>query len=132
MKKLLIVILSFLYLSASTGAAIHFHYCMGELAGWEFGQDQVTTCSNCGMDKSTSGNTGCCRDEQSFFKTTTDQKTEAQGITLPRVSSTTLLFPLFTSMVNTTVVFHTASQSYEESPPGKTVPLFLKNRILLI
>jgi hypothetical protein len=51
MKKLIVAILSLLYICTSTGATVHMHYCMGKLADWDFGHNTSKTCSGCGMKK---------------------------------------------------------------------------------
>ena len=75
MKKFVAAILAVLYLGTSTGATVHMHYCMGELADWGLGHNESKTCSNCGMEKSDEKDNGCCKDEHKFVKNDTDQKT---------------------------------------------------------
>lgn len=75
MKKLFVAILALLYISTSTGAFVHVHYCMGELADWGFGYNKSTTCGKCGMEEVQGNDNGCCKDEQKFIKNDTDQKT---------------------------------------------------------
>lgn len=74
MKKLIAAILAVLYLGTSTGATVHMHYCMGELADWGLGHNNSKTCGKCGMEKSAEKNNGCCKDEHKFVKNETDQK----------------------------------------------------------
>ena len=75
MKKLVVAILAILYLSTSTGATLHMHYCMDKLADWGLGQEDTKKCSRCGMEKGMKEDNGCCRDEHKFLKNETDQKT---------------------------------------------------------
>lgn len=75
MKKILVTILAFLYLGSVTGATLHIHYCMGEMAGWGLWKENTSTCSRCGMDKNETDNNGCCKDEQKQVKADDDQKT---------------------------------------------------------
>lgn len=73
MKRLFVIILALSYLCLSTGITVHTHYCMGELVGSSFiEQDEDHHCSHCGMDKKSSKN-GCCKDEHKIIKSTTDQ-----------------------------------------------------------
>jgi hypothetical protein len=80
MKKVLSVILAFVYLSTSMGATIHLHYCMGKLASWGLIDRESKNCAKCGMVKkpsatqNTTTKMGCCRDEQKQIKTDKDQK----------------------------------------------------------
>lgn len=75
MKKFIVTILAFVYISSSTGASIYMHYCMGKLADWGIGHNDTKTCGKCGMKKSQEKNNGCCKDEHKFIKNNTDQKT---------------------------------------------------------
>jgi hypothetical protein len=72
MKKFLTALLAFLYIGTSTGAVVHLHYCMGELADWGLGYNQTKVCGECGMDEKDA--TGCCKDEHTYIKSDDDQK----------------------------------------------------------
>ena len=82
MKKVLIAILAFFYLSTSVGATLHLHYCMDKLVSWGFGHKNSgkKTCPFCGMAKKTSPDhcikqaKGCCKDEQKLIKVEKEQK----------------------------------------------------------
>lgn len=75
MKKVLFFILSILYLTTSTGADLHYHYCMGHLADWSIWvKNEENKCSKCGMEKEEGGGNGCCSDEQKWVKIEDDQK----------------------------------------------------------
>ncbi len=74
MKKLLIAILAFLNVTFSTGAVIHWHYCMGKLAGWGLGYDQANACAKCGMDEGELEGASCCQDQHTYVKNENDQK----------------------------------------------------------
>ncbi|MBY0479246.1 MAG: hypothetical protein K2Q24_16475 [Chitinophagaceae bacterium] len=80
MKKLIAAILSFLYISTSSGATLQMHYCMDQLVNWSIGDnDEKNTCTNCGMEKNGQGKNDCCKDEQKQLKIEKDQKS-AQSI----------------------------------------------------
>jgi hypothetical protein len=71
----LFFILSLLYLTASTGADLHLHYCMGHLSDWSIWiNNDEKKCSKCGMEKQEEDDNGCCRDEQKWVKIEDDQK----------------------------------------------------------
>jgi hypothetical protein len=80
MKKVLVTILAFVYLSSSMGATIHLHYCMGKLASWGLINHENKNCEGCGMVKNTTASHSmaakkdCCRDEHKQIKTDKDQK----------------------------------------------------------
>jgi hypothetical protein len=75
MKRLLITVLAIFYLSVSSGATVHFHYCMGELIEWGLSDNnsaKENDCSNCGMKKGLSED--CCKDQKQEFKLKESQK----------------------------------------------------------
>lgn len=78
MKKLFTAILAVLYISISTGAAVHIHYCMGKIANWGLGYTNTSNtsniCGNCRMEKIQKQNKGCCRDEHKLIKSDTGKK----------------------------------------------------------
>jgi hypothetical protein len=88
MKRFIAVILALVYLSASSGAMLHLHYCMGQLVSWGLIDKESKTCDYCGMPKSTShehtgiAKSNCCKDEHKQIKTERDQKTVSSGLEL--------------------------------------------------
>jgi hypothetical protein len=66
-KKVMLSILTFLYLMLSTGIAMEVHYCMGKKIGTDFFHDCDGYCGRCGMEEK---DDGCCRDEIKFYKYT--------------------------------------------------------------
>lgn len=75
MKKLIITVLAVFYLGVSSGATVHFHYCMGELIEWGLSNDSsegADDCSNCGMKKGVSED--CCKDQKQELKLKECQK----------------------------------------------------------
>jgi len=75
MKKLLITVLAIFYLGVSSGATVHFHYCMGELIEWGLSNNTsegADGCSNCGIKKGASEN--CCKDQKQELKLKESQK----------------------------------------------------------
>ena len=71
MKKFLVTILCFVYVAASSGATIDFHYCMGKFIGWDIGVAAPATCNNCGMGKEQ--NKGCCNDKHTILQLKKEQ-----------------------------------------------------------
>ncbi|HUR12636.1 MAG TPA: hypothetical protein VM012_14770 [Flavitalea sp.] len=70
MKRVLITILSVLYITISSGMMVNIHRCMGEVSGIEYGAPHEHACSNCGMKEKA----GCCNTESVFVKTTDQAK----------------------------------------------------------
>lgn len=62
MKKFIVTILAVFYFGASSGAAVHIHYCMGQLIDWSISKSGTGSCTNCGMEKDNSKD--CCKDKQ--------------------------------------------------------------------
>lgn len=71
MKKIFTSILFVLYLTASSGATINFHYCMGEFIGIDVHAFSDNTCSNCGMAKEKKK--GCCSEKHTTLQLKKDQ-----------------------------------------------------------
>ncbi|MBP9097633.1 MAG: hypothetical protein V9F01_04525 [Chitinophagaceae bacterium] len=90
MKKFITAILAVLYISTSTGAMVHMHYCMGQLADWGLGHNKSKTCSKCGMEKSDEKDNGCCKDEHKFIKNDTDQKAAEAGFQMIQLFATAI------------------------------------------
>lgn len=67
MKRILVTILSILYMASAMGATVEIHYCMGKMMGANFVHKQDDKCRKCGMHKSKTN--GCCKDEHKTFKT---------------------------------------------------------------
>lgn len=82
MKKFLVTILAFVYLSSTIGATINMHYCMDKLVAWGLGDGTTKSkaCPYCGMAKTNEDkhcgkeSKGCCKDEQKIVKLENDQK----------------------------------------------------------
>jgi hypothetical protein len=73
MKKAVVLLLSILYITTSSGATLHLHYCMGELVELGLWKNDNNKCENCGMTKS--GKSGdCCKDDHKQVKGEKDQK----------------------------------------------------------
>jgi hypothetical protein len=134
MKKFLVTILAFVYLSTSMGAIVHLHYCMGKLVSWGLIDKDSKNCLTCGMSKKSSqtgyltAKMGCCEDKQLQVKTEKDQKlvqSESQDLKfLPEGTSGNFQTSLDFYVFSITMGYPNAN-----APPqiGK-VPVFLLNR----
>ena len=80
MRKFLFTILAFTYLVATTGATVHFHYCMGRLAGTGLFEQDGGHCSLCGMEKKENDDNGCCKDKKETLKISVDQKISGETV----------------------------------------------------
>jgi hypothetical protein len=83
MKKMLLVILSCLYLVATSGMQVQQHYCMGKLRSSSIGFKEAKTCNSCGMEV---GSNHCCHDEAQWLKVDDNHQATTSGfIPLPFV-----------------------------------------------
>lgn len=80
MKKLIVFILSFVYIVASSGATLHLHYCMGKLVQLGLQHESANNCENCGMSKKSKAGKNCCKDEHKLIKSEKDQKLTANTL----------------------------------------------------
>jgi hypothetical protein len=68
MKRILVIILSILYIASATGATVHIHYCMGKLISAGFiNEEDDDNCKRCGMKKATQKK-DCCKEEHKTLK----------------------------------------------------------------
>jgi hypothetical protein len=68
MRKILIGLIAFFYLTASAGLVVNFHHCMDQLASVSFFEDKDHddgNCDQCGMDKAAFS---CCHDQVVSYK----------------------------------------------------------------
>ena len=132
MKKLIVSILAFLYITSSCEATVYLHYCMGKQVSFSFLPEDSKNCHRCGMKKSGKG-MGCCKDEQKLIKSDKNQK-------LTDLVYSTWLQKKFITVHNSyrayavsTVSPCIISNSSAHSPPGiHASHRFILNRALLI
>jgi hypothetical protein len=70
-KKFLAAILCVVYATASSGATLNFHYCMGKFIGMDVTAPISAKCRKCGMTKE--NKKGCCNDKHATFSLQKDQ-----------------------------------------------------------
>jgi ABC-type ATPase with predicted acetyltransferase domain len=74
MKKLFATFLAILYISVSSGATLHFQYCMGQFVKVTLWHDNKKKCEACGMAKSNKSHKNCCKDKHQHLQIEKDQK----------------------------------------------------------
>ena len=132
MKKLIIAILALFYISTSTGATLHMHYCMGKLADWGLGHNNSKTCGECGMEKSEEKDNGCCKDEYKFIKNDTDQKTAEVGQQMLQMLAVAL--PVSVTEIPSND-FHSVTEEnpISHAPPRScSIAVYIRNCVFLI
>lgn len=131
MKKLLVIILALVHLSASAGVTMHMHYCMGNAAGWGFTSKKDKTCDKCGMAKTSKKGKGCCKDEQKFVKNTIDQKAATAAYQLSQLEADAVPVSEFqTPVINLSSV--TEENPTSNAPPDRGLAVYLRNRVIRI
>ena len=132
MRKSLALIVAIVYLSTTTGATIHMHYCMGKLADWGLGHNRSKTCGNCGMVKSEEKDNGCCKDEHKFVKNDNDQKT-AEALVITFASQVIDLPIEYFSVLDIPVSSVTEKHPVSHAPPRSNgVAVYIRNCSFLI
>ena len=67
-KRLFITFLAILYLGASSGATVHYQYCMGRLVNVSLSHNHDKKCHTCGMHSKTKAAKKCCTDKHQQLK----------------------------------------------------------------
>lgn len=133
MKKLITTILAIVYLGTFTGATVHIHYCMDKLADWGWNQEeQNETCGNCGMEKSSNEDNGCCKDEHKFIKNDFDHKTVQSSFQFIQVLATASLTS-YDAIPATQFASVTEENPLSNAPPrSHKVAVYISKRTFLI
>ena len=133
MKKIIVSILSVFYLFTSTGATVHFHYCMGKLDSWNFWENTSNKCGKCGMDKKDSKSRGCCKDEHKHVKLDNDQKITASSFKLIQLTSSAVDKISFKQLPEINIVSPVKENPVSHAPPRSTnIAVFIRNCVFLI
>lgn len=131
-KKILVAILAFLYISTSVGATVHMHYCMGKLADWGIGHKEAKTCGKCGMQQSVKKTNDCCKDENKFVKNDTDQKTAEATFQMAQVIAVALPVAFF-EMTAADISSLTEADPISHAPPQSSgVAVYIRNCVFRI
>lgn len=132
MKKFITFIVAVLFLSTSSGATVHMHYCMGKLADWGLTYEDSKTCDNCGMKETVEKDNGCCKNENKFVKNITEQKAPESGFF--NFAQTVADLPVsFFSLADVLGFSSTEEYPISHAPPRSCkTPVYLLNRTILI
>lgn len=130
LKKLAVVILALLYVTTSSGASFHLHYCMNELVGWSLEAADSDPCPYCDMPKE-SNDSGCCKDVENEVKIQDSHKAVAQVVEQFSAPAATLE----SFYINSTVP-SLAQRDYSwpplHAPPYHDTPPYILFRSILI
>ncbi len=123
MKKVLVAILTMLYLLSSSGATVRFHYCFGRLADWSLTAEKPDKCSKCGMKSDKQKK--CCKEESKQYKLDDTLKANAQHQDFSQLA---VVLPLVESALPVSAVKDLARRSYFSNAPPERI---CTDRVLL-
>lgn len=129
MKRFIATILAVIYFTASTGATVNIHYCMGKLQSMDVWQSTVKkkVCSKCGM----ANKRGCCEDKHQVVKLEKKYNIPVTGFSVAKIISYTAhSYSTAQILIKSGKVVHYSSSN---SPPGTgNSPLFIRNCVFRI
>jgi hypothetical protein len=132
MKKFIVAILAFVYITTSMGATIHMHYCMGKMANWSLDFNRSKTCGKCGMEKGDKKDNGCCKDENKFIKNDNDQKAAETGFQAIQLIAVALPVS-FVEIPSINFPGVSDKNTFIHSPPrSSAIRVYIINRTILI
>jgi hypothetical protein len=131
MKKLIVFILAFLYITSSCEATVYLHYCMGKPISISLLPEKSGNCRKCGMKKSGRG-MGCCKDEQKMVKSDKNQKITDLGFSTNQQIKFIAVPGFFRTYTPGYLQPTVNRQPFRGPPESKTVPVYLINCLFLI
>lgn len=134
MKKLILLIVSLVYLGTTTGAGIHLHYCMNKYTGWDldYTYSNASSCDNCGMAKGIGQDNRCCKDQHILVKNTSDQKNVEAGMLLMQAPAVTTISSLFVPVQAGYASLAKIKPVSNAPPRTGNIPVYLLNRLFRI
>lgn len=73
MKRFLFLLIYLGFFTATSGATVYLHKCMGKIVEWNFYHNNEKQCDRCGMEKKESSDSkDCCSVQAKTFKTQAD------------------------------------------------------------
>jgi hypothetical protein len=127
MKRILLTILAIFYLGISSGATVHFHYCMGKLVKWGLERQSAKLCDFCGMPMAAAKKKSCCKDVEQQAKVEKSQKTNQAIYKFDQLSSAILLPEMFNNCLLQIPVKITREALSNAPPDGQQIPVYIRN-----
>lgn len=127
MKRTLLTILVVFYLGVSSGAAVHFHYCMDKLVSWSMTKHSGKLCDFCKMPLAEAKKKSCCEDVKQEVKVDISQKVSQQVYKFDQPSAAILSPALFVNYQVQIPVKVLRTALSNAPPDGQQVPVYLKN-----
>ena len=127
MKKVILGILSLVYITVASGIVINLHYCMGRISEVGYIYKASDQCDKCGMKNME----GCCHSEFKIVKISDDQQQVKAnfGFNQPPVSINHYSFSFLQPLQG---FEQTRAVSYYPPPDNNATPLFLSNSVFRI
>lgn len=127
MKRIVVSFLLILYLGTSSGAAVHFHYCMEKLVSWSMTKQSGKLCDFCKMPLAESKKKSCCKEVKQHVKVESSQKVN-QTVYKFDQPSTAIILPEFFVNYQAPIPVKIVREALSNAPPdGQRVPVYLKN-----
>jgi hypothetical protein len=128
MKKFALIAFSIFYLLIVTGVNLNMHYCGGKLINISIAQNS-NEIGCCGVKKSSKG---CCHDQSTYIKLKDKHIQSADLKMSVKLISSILITSEFNVSINELTSKSEIVSNYHSPPPNYKIPLFLKNRVLII
>lgn len=127
MKRTLLTILAIFYLGISTGASMHFHYCMNELVSWGLEKQSSKECEFCGMSKADSKKNSCCKDVEKQGKVDSTQKVSPLIYKFNQLAIALIQPPLYHNY-QAEIPLKIVREALSNAPPDEQpIPVYIKN-----
>lgn len=123
MKRFVITVLAIFYLGVSSGATVHFHYCMGQLIEWGLTNDTTENAENCGMSKDSSED--CCKDKKQEFKVKESEKAQVNSCQVQVFALESITYPDLPESALT--MASDLISGNKASPRTQKTPVFIQN-----
>lgn len=126
MKRALLAILAVFYLGVSSGATVHFHYCMDELVKLGLSQSGKPLCDSCKPARKSHEKT-CCKDDYKQAKIDNAQKTTAAAYEFKLIPAAQPAVACW-SFTFVSIPIETGKAALSNAPPLKRdIPAFIRN-----
>lgn len=126
LKKVVTILVLFVYFTVSTGFYVSVHYCMNRVASVKAGVADDDVCELCGMKL----NGHCCRDDVKLFKLKLEHPVVQQLV--PDFSWVYLSAPRVQLLPSANLQLQSNFDDPVVSPPPEGPPLFVRNRVFRI
>ncbi len=130
-KKIFAAILAILYFTATTGATVHLHFCMGKLVDESLWHNETEQCSKCGMDLGHQAN-DCCKDVHKQVKLQNDHYLADMNFQVSQFSAIALPVA-FIEIPAAEIASIAEDNPVSNAPPrSRDIPIYKRNCVFRI